>query len=70
MKIMGFFDFHKKMENARLRAPGRTKAPRTIEIQSKFIGSGGVRSARKPQKTKNDLFPTFGHISAHFHQIS
>ena len=38
------------MENQPPRTLGRPKAPQTIEIQSKFIGSGGVRSDRKSQK--------------------
>ena len=52
------------MENQPPRTPGRPKAPQTIEIQSKFIGSGGVRSDRKSQ---NPSKITFSHFSAIFH---
>ena len=49
------------MENAPLRAPGRAKAPQTIGKQSKFIGPGGVRSAREPRKSsKITFFVHFG----------
>ena len=44
------------MENQPPRTPGRPKAPQTIEIQSKFIGSGGVRSDRKSQNPSKITF--------------
>ena len=44
------------MENQPPRTPGRPKAPQTIEIQSKFIGSGGVRSDRKSQNPSKIIF--------------
>ena len=51
------------MENQPLRTPGRPKAPQTIEIQSKFIGSGGVRSDRKSQNpSKITFFSLFSHF--------
>ena len=58
------------MERTLPRAPGRPKAPQTIEIQSKFIGSGGVRSARKPQKPPNITFSgLFGTFQPIFNKI-
>ena len=58
------------MEHAPLRAPGRPKAPQTIEIQSKFIGSGGVRSDRKSQKPPKITFPAlFGHFPSEINKI-
>ena len=50
------------MENQPPRTPGRPKAPQTIEIQSKFIGSGGVRSDRKSQNPSKNHFSHFSAI--------
>ena len=44
------------MENQPPRTLGRPKAPQTIEIQSKFIGSGGVRSDRKSRNPSKITF--------------
>ena len=58
---MIFYVFTQKVENAHLRAPGRPEASQTIEIQSKFIGPGGVRSDRKSLKSpKITFFALFG----------
>ena len=61
MIFMIFYVFTEKFENAHLRAPGRPEASQTIEIQSKFIGPGGVRSDRKSLKSpKITFFALFG----------
>ena len=51
------------MENQPPRTLGRPKAPQTIETQSKFIGSGGVRSDRKSQNLSKI---TFSSLFSHF----
>ena len=65
-----FFIFSWIMENQPPRTPGRPKAPQTIEIQSKFIGSGGVRSDRKSQKSpKGHNFANF-QLAQHWPRIT
>ena len=62
-EFMKFLKIFMKMENQPPRTPRRPKAPQTIEIQSKFIGSGGVRSDRKSQNpSKITFFSLFSHF--------
>ena len=58
------------MENQPPRTPGRPKAPQTIGKQSKFIGSGGVRSDRKSQNpSKITFFSLFSHFPPEIDKI-